>query len=229
MRIRAGTWMVYAALLCAVGLVSYLIWRFSVAAPIEDDFIATPTDDRSSAEAPDSDRGLRVRGGELIERDADGNIVWKVNAQGEFTYDEKSGVARGQDVAFAVVLGDERGLDIVAPEFEVSYSQNRAVFTGGVKVVSKQPQAEFEASRATYDIEKRVLTASDGVKGLLKERGLGFDAASLEYDIESEAFVAGGGAVVRQGPFEARADEVTVDLKKRQTHWRGNVRMAWRR
>ncbi len=229
MRGKAGIWLLYAAVFCAVALVSFLIWRFSLA-PAGDDGLPTPPADEPGQDQQAAEgKGVRVQGGELIERDAEGNIIWQVKADGEFTYDEKSGVARGKDVAFAVVLKDERDLNISAPEFEVHYAENQATFTGGIMVGSRKPEAAFKADSATYDIKEQVLSATKGVRGALKERGMQFEAASLEYDLDSQAFVAGGGVVVRQGQFEARADEITVDLKKRQTHWRGNVRMAWRR
>jgi len=228
MRIRTGTWLVYVAVLCAVALVSFLIWHFSVA-PEGDAGPAGPPADGGQEPEPGAEKGLRVAGGELVERDAEGKIIWQVKADGEFTYDEKAGVARGSDVAFAVVLEDERDLRIGAPRFEVRYADNTATFTGGIMVGSRKPEAAFKAESATYDIKKHVLSATEGVRGALKERGMQFEAGSLEYDLDGEAFVAGGGVVVRQGHFEARADEVTVDLRKRQTHWHGDVRMAWRR
>lgn len=229
MKGRTGTWLLYVGVLCAVALVSFLVWRFSVAPAGDDDLPMPPADKPGQDEQAGEGKGVRVRGGELIERDAEGNIIWQVKADGEFTYDEKAGVARGKDVAFTVVLKDERDLNISAPGFEVHQADNQATFTGGIMVGSRKPEAAFKADSATYDMKQHVLSATKGVRGALKERGMQFEAASLEYDLDSEAFVAGGGVIVRQGDFEARADEITVDLKKRQTHWRGNVRMAWRR
>ncbi len=229
MRGKAGIGLLYAAVFCAVALVSLLIWRFSIAPAGDDGLPVPPVGGPGEDDRADAGKGVRVSGGELIERDAEGNIIWQVKADGEFTYDEKAGLARGRDVAFAAVLKDDRDLEISAPEFEVHYADKQATFTGGITITSRKPVAEFRADSATYDFQKQLLSATKGVKGTLKERSMQFDAASFDYDLANEAFVAGGGVVVRHGQFEARADEVTVDLKKRQTHWRGNVRMAWRR
>lgn len=228
MRTKASPWVWYAVVIAAVALVSYAIYRFS-AVPAGDEDILPPVVTTEQEEPEEVDGGLRVSGGELVERDPDGNIIWKLKAKGELTYDEEAGLAQGKDVAFAVELADGKGFDINAPVFEISYPEGVATFTGGMKVVGREPETTFEAPRAEYNISERIISASEGVKGILPEREMQFEAETLDYDIMNEALVAGGDVVVTQGAFEARADEVTVDLRKRQTHWQGNVRMAWRR
>lgn len=100
---------------------------------------------------PGREAALEAQGVELEERDAAGNLLWKLRADGTLTADREKGTARGEQVKWELVTKDGPHWLAEAPETEIDHKAGRLVFIQGVHVRTADGAVAFDAPRVTYE------------------------------------------------------------------------------
>jgi lipopolysaccharide export system protein LptA len=113
-------------------------------------------------------------------------------------------------------------LRLRAARLDVFNRDRRAVAAGAVEL--RSPEGTITADRVEAALAGDELTAEGNVR-LLREDIEGRAPRLLVRRREGIA-VLSGGAVVRQGPHEARAEMITVDLRRRRFTAEGHARLV---
>jgi len=112
---------------------------------------------------PERRAELQAKGVDLEEKDAAGNLLWKLRADGTFTADREKGTARGEQVKWELVTKDGPHWLAEAPETEIDQKAGRLVFIRGVHVRTADGALAFDAPKVTYEKANEKLLADGPV------------------------------------------------------------------
>ena len=191
---------VAAMVVAAAGLIAVIV--FAVTQMGKPQVAETPAlparaePDQASEKA--ATYGIEVTGTEVVRRDREGNVIWRVSAEGTLEFDEEQRAARAEDVNWVL---EESGLGkraLTAPLMEADYESKRLLFSEGVAIESEKEDASFSAERIAYEFDTEKLVGSGSVT---VKRGK-FTGTARELVIDSRARkvrLKGGGRLTHTG------------------------------
>ena len=121
-------------------------------------------DEPSSDQAVAELRDLTIEGAEVTRKDADGNVLWRLSAAGEFDFGRDTQTLRAADVRWELMRPGEEKLIVEAPEFLASYPERTLTFSQGVQAYTADRSQLFEMPELVYQIDTEKLVAAGRVR-----------------------------------------------------------------
>jgi len=131
-----------------------------------------------------------AKGIEIVEKDAEGNMLWRLKAAGAVEYDQLSRVVKARDVRWEYEYRGQPAIVIEAPEFAGNYGQRRLEFTQGVLIRTVDNQQTFNAQKVVYEFDsgKLLMHSPRLTKGRYR-----FSGATGQIDVAARKVRLGGG------------------------------------
>ncbi len=164
MKPPAKTWAVYVIIIVAIALVSAGIYLYTRAIVPPDEAMRPAPAETQKPQLEPADKGVNIRGGEIVQKDEDGRVLWRVKAEGEMTYDDKADVVRGTDIEFEINRQGKPSIGIKAPSFKADYAAKLVTFPQGVTGELLDAPGDFVASRLEYQLTTEKLIGTGGVE-----------------------------------------------------------------
>ena len=114
---------------------------------------------------PASTPPVSAAGGDIVQKDKSGAVVWRLKVAGSITGSEQSGSIQANDITFesaAVKAG--KAWTAKAGSAYVSYGKSRITFTKGVKAQATDGTFAFTADHADYQMDTRKIVGEGNVK-----------------------------------------------------------------
>jgi len=170
-----------AAVAGVLAVVVFVVTRSRGPEPAESPETAAA---RAAARAERAERAkIEVSGTEVVRRDANGQVIWRVAAEGVLEYDEQQRAVRAEDVKWVLEKSGLGDLTLTAPLMEADYDSQRLEFSRGVAIKSDKEDASFSAERIEYQFDTEKLVG----EGNVKVRRGGFTGTAREMVIDSRA------------------------------------------
>jgi LPS export ABC transporter protein LptC len=119
----------------------------------------------STAKPPTAALPAKATGGEIVQKDAAGQVLWRLKAKGSITGSKESGSLQADDITFETAGGQAgKAWTAKAPSASVSYGSKRIVFPRGVEARAKDGSLSFTADRAQYQMDTRKIVGQGEVK-----------------------------------------------------------------
>ncbi len=134
--------------------------------------------------APKKHAALTVRGVDIEEKDAEGNLLWKLRADGNFSADKDKGTAWGEDVKWELLAKNGQHWQAEAPLTQIDYKTGQLEFSKGVKVHLTDKSVAFSAPRLLYQAGTRKLVADGPVT--LTVKGMKLTVGRLVVDTRTK-------------------------------------------
>lgn len=112
-----------------------------------------PQEPAPSAPEQAADTSLEASGGEVVHRDANGQVVWTARFGGTITVDEKQRRLRHTNVVWEMARGGLPDLSLRAPVMEADYNARLLTFSDGVQVQAYGGKARFDAQRMRFEFD----------------------------------------------------------------------------
>lgn len=180
---RTAGWValaVAAAGLVAVGVFAVVQMR----APQGPEGPAVPAEGTREPAAEESGKpAIELSGAEVVRRDEQGEVIWRVAASGTMEFDEEQRAVRAEEVNWVLEKGGLGKLTLTAPLMDADYEGKRLLFSEGVLIASDEEDASFRAERMEYQFDTEKLIGSGQVK---VKRG-GFTGTAPELVIDNRA------------------------------------------
>ncbi len=119
----------------------------------------------SPVKPPSSTPPVSATGGDIVQKDKTGAIVWRLKVAGSITGSEQSGSVEASDIAFqtAAVKGG-KAWTAKAGSAYVSYGTSRITLTKGVRAQATDGSMSFTADHADYQMDTRKIVGEGNVK-----------------------------------------------------------------
>ncbi len=114
---------------------------------------------------------LSVKGAELEEKGPDGQVKWRVMAEGDLQWDKDRDRATGSNVKFVIVRKELTPVTVTAARFTADYQGRKLTFEEGVKGQLIGNAGSFTVNRLEYQFSTGKLVGTGGasfVKGPYK-------------------------------------------------------------
>ncbi len=157
---------VVAMMVAALGLVAvaaFVVVQTRTPAPTETPAAVAAEQARRTAEKAERAK-VEVSGTEVVRRDHEGKIIWRVASAGTLEFDEQQRAARAEGVKWVLEKSGLGSLTLSAPLMEADYEGRRLVFSKGVAIESGKQDASFSAKRIEYQFDTEKLLGSGKVK-----------------------------------------------------------------
>jgi hypothetical protein len=155
---------IYLAVIVAIALVSAGIYFYTRATvPSGETLKSTPPETRKTPDEP-ADRGVSIQGGEIIEKDEEGRVLWRVKADGDLTYDDKTEVVEGANIEFEINRRGKPSIGINAPSFKADYAAKVVTFPEGVSGRLLDAPGDFSVERLEYQWTTAKIIGTGGVR-----------------------------------------------------------------
>lgn len=122
---------------------------------------ATPSQAKPAAKLPPA----RAIGGDIVQKDRAGHVVWRLEAAGSITGSKESGSLQANDITFETAGGKMgKAWTAKAPSASVSYGSKRISFPQGIAAHARDGSLAFTAARAEYQMDTRKIVGEGKVK-----------------------------------------------------------------
>jgi LPS export ABC transporter protein LptC len=143
-----------------------------------------PAKKHEPAQAPPQRAQLDVKGVDIEEKDAAGNLLWKLRAEGSFIANKEDGTAKGKQVKWEFIGKGEQHWHAEAPATLIYDRVKQLVFVQGVRVWSDDKSVSFEAPKVVYQGDTRKLVADGPVT--ITIRGASLTAGRVVVDTQEK-------------------------------------------
>ncbi len=164
MKTAGSPWGIYIGIILLVAAVSAGVYYYTSARTPSPGDIALPPVEAGEQSQKAAEQGVRIEGGEVVEKDEQGQVLWRVRAAGEITYDDKAKVLRGSDIEFEVNLQGQPTVKVQAPRFIADYAGRRIEFGDGVGGAMVDGSADFQVEKLEYQMNTQKLVGRGGAK-----------------------------------------------------------------
>ena len=176
---------VVAMVVAALGLVVvavFVVVQTRTPAPTETPAAVAAEEARRTAENAARAK-VEVSGTEVVRRDREGKVIWRVASAGTLEFDEQQRAVRAEGVNWVLEKSGLGDLALSAPLMEADYDTKRLVFSEGVTIESAKEDASFSAERIEYQFDTEKLVG----EGKVEVRRGGFTGTARELVIDSRA------------------------------------------
>lgn len=180
---RKVAWLAMAA--AAAGLVAVILFAVvQMRRPPAPEGPAVPAEGPQEQAAEEAKKpAIELSGAEVVRRDEQGEVIWRVAASGTMEFDEEQRAVRAEEVNWVLEKGGLGKLTLTAPVMDADYEGKRLLFSEGVAIESETKDASFSAERIEYQFDTEKLIGSGQVK---VKRG-GFTGTAPELVIDNRA------------------------------------------
>jgi len=158
-----STWAIYLTVIVAIVLVSAGIYFYTRATVPPDEAIRPAATETQTPQAEAADKGVHIRGGEIVQKDEEERVLWRVRADGDMTYDDEADVARGTDIEFEINRQGKPSIGIKAPSFKADYGAKLVTFSQGDSGELLDASGDFSAPHLEYQLTTEKLIGTGGV------------------------------------------------------------------
>ncbi len=155
---------IYLAVIVAIALVSAGIYFYTRATVPPDEVLDSLPIETKKPQAESADRGVSIRGGEIVQKDEEGRVLWRVKADGDMTYDDKADVVEGVNIEFEINRRGKPSIGIKAPSFKADYAAQLVTFPQGVTGKLLDAPGNFSAQHLEYQLTTAKLIGTGGVR-----------------------------------------------------------------
>ncbi len=164
MKRNASPWGIYAAVFLLMAVVSVGVYYYGGGGRPAPEQTVGPATRPHPPSAQPAEKGVRIEGGEVVEKDEQGRMLWRVRADGKITYDDKTNVLRGSDIEFEVARQGQPAVKVQATDFVADYAGRRIEFANGVGAVLTDQSGDFQVEKLEYHMTTQKLIGTGGVK-----------------------------------------------------------------
>ncbi|HUS81277.1 MAG TPA: hypothetical protein VM283_08425 [Armatimonadota bacterium] len=144
---------VVALALALVGLAVVVLWVMRQPAGPETPANAVePHPGSRQGEQGPKLQGVEISGGQIIQRDENGQVQWRAKFGGTISIDEQAQIARHSDVVWELEGGGIEHLKVKAPIMEADLKRRLLTFSQGVDIEAKDGRARFAADQVRYEM-----------------------------------------------------------------------------
>jgi hypothetical protein len=141
---------------------------------------------------------VQVKGAELEEKGADGQVRWRVTAGGALQYDKDGERVIGEDVKFVIIQKQQTPVTVTAAHFTADNQARKLTFEQGVQGQLTGKAGSFAVTRLEYQFDTGKLVGSGGAsfdKGSYKAtaRELVVDTAAMRVRLRGGVRFAASG------------------------------------
>jgi hypothetical protein len=162
------TWILYVVVFILLAALSWGLYRYtaSTGATAEGPVVPGPEQTQPPEDAPAQEQEPKIvfEGGEWTKKDADGTLLWRVQAEGEIKYEEDRRRLEATGVALEVYRRGEPAVRIEAPKFIADYEGRRMTFQQGIHGELIGAVGRFSVNEIVYQSTNRKLVGTGGAE-----------------------------------------------------------------
>ncbi len=162
MKSGGSPWVTYLAIVVLMAAVSAGVYYYTSTRPPAPEETALPAAGPEQQTQQPAKKGVRIEGGEVVEKDAQGRVLWRVRADGEITYDDKTELLRGSDIEFEVNVEGQPAVKVQARQFVADYAGRRIEFAEGIGGELLDGSGDFRVGALEYQMSTQKLIGSGG-------------------------------------------------------------------
>lgn len=136
-----------ALVVAIVGVIAVVVWvvRQPRGPETPDSAVETPVPDEPATP-------IEISGGEIVQRDADGEVLWRAKFGGAIEIDEQGRSLQHTDVVWELQRDGVTDLSVKAPTMRADYDAGLLVFGEGVDITADDGAARFVADDLRYEL-----------------------------------------------------------------------------
>ena len=115
-----------------------------------------PVTQGSAVEIPEPDEPatpIEISGGEIVQRDEDGEVLWRAKFGGAIEIDEQGRSLQHTDVVWELQRDGVTDLSVKAPTMRADYDARLLVFGEGVDITADDGAARFVVDDLRYELD----------------------------------------------------------------------------